>query len=534
MRIGIDFDNTIVRYDRLFHRVALDAELISAEVPVGKVPVRDHLRAAGKERSWIELQGLVYGARMGEAEAWPGVLDFMRWAGGEGHTLFIISHRTLHPALGPPYDLHRAARDWAERTLGSLIPAERIFFETTKAAKLARIRACACDIFIDDLPEILLASEFPDDTLRVLFDPDGHHGAVAGLNSPGDWSTIRRWLIEQPLRSVAAALWWQAFGTGEEPELIPCPVSGNNRVFIARAGDRIAVAKWYYRGPPGSRDRLDAEWRLLRYTARAGIAAAPKPLACAPAAGLAFQEFLEGRRPLLEEIGPAEVDAAAAFLRDLNDPRHRPLAADLPEAAEACFCAVDQFAMVDHRLERLRMRPVSAVDREAAELIAAMNGFWRDFRLRLAAGLEALGEDLEALIPPERRWVSPADFGFHNAMLGPDGGVRFFDFEYGGWDDPAKTIDDFFLQPALPIPAGLRERFADAVLDGWPDGGRLRERAQLMYPMFALKWCCIMLNPFAGQLSAPARFADPEADESERKRQQLDKALAAFKTMTES
>jgi len=72
MRIGIDFDNTLVRYDALFHRVALEEGLIPAGLPVNKNAVRDHLRAQGIEARWTEMQGTVYGARMAEAEAFPG------------------------------------------------------------------------------------------------------------------------------------------------------------------------------------------------------------------------------------------------------------------------------------------------------------------------------------------------------------------------------------------------------------------------------------------------------------------------------
>ena len=39
--------------------------------------------------------------------------------------------------------------------------------------------------------------------------------------------------------------------------------------------------------------------------------------------------------------------------------------------------------------------------------------------------------------------ISPSDFGFHNALRTNTGPV-FFDFEFSGWDDPAKTIIDFF------------------------------------------------------------------------------------------
>ena len=198
MRIGIDFDNTIVSYDALFHKVALEQGLVPPETPVNKVAVRDHLRRIGQEDRWTEMQGYVYGARMDEALAYEGVIDFIRRAGTLGHQVIIISHKTRHPFLGPQYDLHTAARSWIEHHLlwngQALLPDERIFFELTKQEKLARIAACGCDSFIDDLPEILLADGFPNQTARLLFDPEGHHGAFAadGLPVFRDWQQLIR------------------------------------------------------------------------------------------------------------------------------------------------------------------------------------------------------------------------------------------------------------------------------------------------------------------------------------------------------
>lgn len=183
MRIGLDFDNTIVSYDVLFHKVAREQDVVPPDTPVNKVAVRDHLRRIGREEVWTEMQGYVYGARMDEALAYPGVIEFLRWAGKAGHELAIVSHKTRHPFLGPQYDLHAAARAWVERHLcekGSpLIPAGQVFFELTKEEKLKRIGSFGCDIFLDDLPEILQASGFPASTRRILFDPEGHHAAMA-------------------------------------------------------------------------------------------------------------------------------------------------------------------------------------------------------------------------------------------------------------------------------------------------------------------------------------------------------------------
>lgn len=195
MLIGIDFDNTIVSYDSLFHKVATEQGVIPADTARNKVAVRDHLRAIGREAVWTEMQGYVYGARMAEAEAYPGVLDFFRWAREADVGLCIVSHKTLHPFIGPKYDLHQAARGWIETHLldeqGPLIAPESVFFELTKEAKWSRIGASGSDAFIDDLPEILLAEAFPQGVSRILFDPENHHGSETALLRIADWQGIR-------------------------------------------------------------------------------------------------------------------------------------------------------------------------------------------------------------------------------------------------------------------------------------------------------------------------------------------------------
>ena len=186
MRIGIDFDNTIVSYDALFHKVAREQDLVPPETPLNKVAVRDYLRRAGQEERWTQMQGYVYGARMDEALAYEGVVDFFRRARASQHEITIVSHKTRYPIMGPRYDLHAAARNWIVRHLlwggEPLLPADLVFFELTKEEKLARIAACGCDAFIDDLPEILLAEDFPRGTAGLLFDPEGHHTHVASTS----------------------------------------------------------------------------------------------------------------------------------------------------------------------------------------------------------------------------------------------------------------------------------------------------------------------------------------------------------------
>ena len=193
MRIGLDFDNTIVNYDLLFHKVAVEKGVLPPSIPPNKTAVRNYLRESGQESLWTEMQGVVYGERMAEANAYLGAFDFMRRANSAGHSLTIVSHKTKHPFIGPKHDLHLAARNWVDLHLESeghpLISPENIYFELTKAAKILRIRKLGCETYLDDLPEILLDPEFPDSTRRILFDP---HSKSKDSNN-ASYSVIKSW-----------------------------------------------------------------------------------------------------------------------------------------------------------------------------------------------------------------------------------------------------------------------------------------------------------------------------------------------------
>lgn len=199
MRIGIDFDNTIACYDGVFHKAALEKGLIPADLGGSKNAVRDFLNGSGRKDEFTALQGYVYGARMDLVSPYPGVDAFLDAARAGGHELFIVSHKTKTPILGPAYDMHAAARGFLAAqgfAGGARVPEANIFFELTKEEKVARAGSLGCDVFIDDLPEILAMPGFAPGLRAILFDPEGHHGA-AGLPYErfGDWRAIRTALI---------------------------------------------------------------------------------------------------------------------------------------------------------------------------------------------------------------------------------------------------------------------------------------------------------------------------------------------------
>lgn len=195
--IGVDFDNTIVCYDEVFGRLAVELGLVPPEAATSKTAIRDHLRAAGHEDRWTGFQGTVYGPRMMDAGLFPGVAGFFATCRDAGIPVAIVSHRTRFPYLGPRHDLHAAARDFLARhgfhdPAGIALPADRVFFEETKEAKLGRIAALGCTTFVDDLPELLADPRFPTGVHRILFDPGMLHRPPPGVASAASWADVGR------------------------------------------------------------------------------------------------------------------------------------------------------------------------------------------------------------------------------------------------------------------------------------------------------------------------------------------------------
>ena len=200
MVIGVDFDNTIVCYDGLFRKLAVEQGLAPDDIPQSKNAVRDYLRQIGQEDRWTELQGYIYGPGMREARLFPGALEFFDHCRRVGEEVFIISHRTRYPFLGPRHDLHQAARDFLAAhgfndpaRIG--LAADHIHFHESMTEKVARVNEVGCTHFIDDLPEILTAPGLRADIEKILFDPNGQHADCPGLRRVGSWPAVENYLL---------------------------------------------------------------------------------------------------------------------------------------------------------------------------------------------------------------------------------------------------------------------------------------------------------------------------------------------------
>jgi hypothetical protein len=152
---------------------------------------------------------------------------------------------------------------------------------------------------------------------------------------------------------------------------------------------------------------------------------------------------------------------------------------------------------------------------------------WEQVRAQIAGQTDA---QTEPELIPAGRCLSPSDFGFHNALLAEDGNLRFIDFEYAGWDDPAKLVCDFFCQPELPVDLRYWDVFMASLCSQWSSTLGLPSRSRLLLPAYQIKWCCIMLNEFVQAGQARRTFAGGNERIEERKTAQLAKARQGLRT----
>lgn len=312
-------------------------------------------------------------------------------------------------------------------------------------------------------------------------------------------------------------------------EIKPCTFSGNNRVFVAVTDKYKFVVKRYYDHPSDSRDRLNTEYTFSLFAAQIGIKCIPKPLFSDPENKITLFEFIEGRKIAPKEVCKPYIDQAIEFFIRLNDPKYSNLSKDLPDASDSGFSIEEHIQLVEKRIEKIvTLKPENETDAKGLDFGKAMESHLLLLKKKIIDKTKKCLIDMKKPLLSSERCISPSDFGYHNALLRLSGDLCFLDFEYAGWDDPAKMVGDFFSQPAVPVNQKYFDYFLKSTMGIFKSSAMLIKRAHLLYPLIQMKWCCILMNDFLPDDRRRRKYANPEIDEENRKVIQLQKAKELF------
>ena len=499
MNIGIDFDNTIARYDTSFMEVALEEGIIDGNWKgKGKTELRDHLRRQPNgEKTWMKLQGSVYGKYMHRAEMLPGVANFLMNCKRRNHNLFIVSHKTEYGHFDPEkISLRQEALKWMEAKrffdqnyFG--IDRENVFFADTREGKANTIEQLNCDWFIDDLPEVFAEKSFPLNTKKVLFGKFDGNKIDNDLLPMDSWSDISDLVLgqttDEDILFWANKLVWQQI---EKIEKISG--RGNSRIykFVINDGTPYAL-KHYPDRLSDNRLRLKTEFQALSLLHQKNITNVPKTVKKDEDLNIGIYEWIAGEPvidPTLDDL-----EQIIFFVKKLYLLSKITIKSDLNLASEACLSVADLLCQIEKRLSRLKL-----LSENFPELSVFLEQTFEPLWAIVKDESYYLWpvESRDSNLPRQKQTLSPSDLGFHNAIRQRDGKIIFIDFDYFGWDDPVKLTADFIWHPAMELNSDISREWKTAMLNLFSAYQDFPKRLDAAMPLFGLRWAMIVLNEF--------------------------------------
>ena len=498
MKIGIDFDNTIAKYDKLFVDVALSEGFIDGKVyEYDKTALRDFLRKQPYgETSWMKLQGLVYGQNMSDAELMPGFARFLMKCNSRSHQIFVVSHKTEFGHYDPNnISLRGEAMRWMTNK-GFFdsdylnLKQSNVFFSNHREAKVAKIAELQCDYFIDDLPEVFASDGFPANTKKILFSNSGRVAAERNVDFSDDWQGIDDFILGCT-SLVDVTTWFTTTTSLSVNKVNEVPRGGNSNLYKIHASDgNCYAAKVYPCGSPNGVARLAREYRAIEFLQSKSVINTPKTVFSNELLELGIYSWVNGE--VIEKPDLDDLKQAVDFVHKLYDVSKSSKHEYIGAATEACLSANDLVKQVEKRIDKL-MRIAAEYASLKHFLVQQFVPLWKylvEHSLDRWPG-SSRDDDLRY----EYQTLSPSDFGFHNALR-QSNGLIFLDFEYFGWDDPVKLTADFIWHPAMDLDVEDSLYWEKSMIDIFSSDPDFEQRLHASKPFYGMRWALIVLNKF--------------------------------------
>ena len=277
-----------------------------------------------------------------------------------------------------------------------------------------------------------------------------------------------------------------------DPRFLQIKAGRNSKVWKITSRNGAWILKEYHNSPEDSRDRLGTEYGFLEFLNKHGIRNIPRPLACDHERKFGLYSFISGESVFT--ISSEYIQQVADFIYSINLLKKKASNKNINPGSEACFSFNDHIQVISNRLKTLLQIDKKTHEDEQVKklvgekLLPTFQKLEKSLRYRLSL------EFLERKLDPSERILSPSDLGFHNVLV-DNNSLYFLDFEYAGWDDPAKLICDFYCQPELPVTFEQAETFRMLLGQALKLTDANLRTIELL-PFYRLKWCCIILNEF--------------------------------------
>jgi len=531
MIVGIDLDNTIIDYRMAFWKTALSTGILTV-ADKKYFNIKEHFAPSKNEiknrllsnkngvHHWESLQGQVYGRYIHNANIYPGAANFLLHCKRRGVKVYIISHKTEfghHDKNKTP--LREAALNFLENNnLFSMdfgIQKKDIFFFDTRRNKVMKVKELKCNYFIDDLHDVFLERNFPENTEKILFDIQSDYGKDYSKKS---WHEINEVVFNHIEEADIAA--YVECGMKEKVKAVQrIEGRGNSRLFrINMESGQKYAGKLYPDSTFDDRNRLEKETKAYRFLHSNEIKSVPENIWSDTNLNFGLFEWVNGTE--INEVTDDNIINATVFVEKLAKLSKHTRNKEFQSASAACLSG----QMIEEQI-RNRYEIIHKLSDNQYELRCFLeNNFSDSFEKILTESKKNWPGIFETDLSKNYQVLSPSDFGFHNALF-INNSIKFIDFEYFGWDDPVKLTCDFLLHPGMVLTNERKNIWVTRTKEIFSDDNCFQQRLISSYGLYGLCWCLIMLNVFLKEEQIQKKNTTVEIiDIKEKLLQQLEKS----------
>lgn len=301
---------------------------------------------------------------------------------------------------------------------------------------------------------------------------------------------------------------------------------GNNKAAIVYTNKSTYFAKQYFESINDKRNRFQTEISFFEYTKQCAPDYIPQIYAIDKINRIIIFENILGNNLNSDNLNSELILKAASFFSLLNNPEFKySYGGKLKNASEACFSIQDHLNLIEKRIVNLEsLKKEECDDVELFMTITLIRDLYEKVKDQIITSTNFHNIDLNKELDIIDRVLSPSDFGFHNCIMRSNSNLAFFDFEYSGWDDPAKVTGDFFSQLQVPVSENYFDTFVEKAFVNLNKKNEIINRCKLLLPLYKIKWACIAMNVFIPINLERRLFSNPDLDINIYKAGQIKKA----------
>lgn len=272
------------------------------------------------------------------------------------------------------------------------------------------------------------------------------------------------------------------------------PLTGgrNSQIFQLNKSDGCYALKFFRTDENNSRDRFDAEIFALKLFAENGIQCVPKLIAHDREKNCILMEWITGEH--IEEFNLNDINSLSSFVKTIHEISKTIITEKIRFATEACLNGKEIVSQIKRRIKCLE-----ASIKAYPELKEFLNKDFIPTFLEKTNSIKAEYNKNDLVfdqdISPLQLTLSPVDIGSHNCLRNGNK-LYFLDFEFFGRDDPVKLVADTLQHPGSILGQKANDVLRNKISSIFSDDEFFLTRLNCLYPLFGLKWCLIVLNPY--------------------------------------